>query len=323
MAVRQGRRHRRDERREPGRRDPRIHPDHPVRAPVQSRHGGGERFRLVAVPPIGGDHDDRSAHDTAVPRPQQRVEIRRDAGAAEAVDDGRGRLFDRNLDRAMREHRSQPRQARGEREDLGVGVQYCGAHEVQVRRCMRLHRLADIAQHDDAAWPVCGRAAHDMQGLPSAASRAHHRGAQVDIAAARVRLEPAGAPSRPVRERRFQPDAELLKFVRAERLERSLCEPDEVARQPFGNGQRRGGVFAGPGDGWQRRPRQPPAVLDIVTASRQRCEAIVGTCRRRGVDDLLLCGSASRPMPSNAAVKTRSNISISLCRWVRLMRASQ
>ena len=153
---------------EPGRGRPRVHPDHPVGAPPQPGHGRRDRLRRVAVPAVRAD-DARPPRGPrcACREVEQRPQVGGDPGAAEPVGHQRGRLLDRGLGRAVREHRRQPGQPGGEREHLGVRVHRERPHEVQVRGRLRLHRLAHVAQQHDPPRPVDLADADQPDRLPA------------------------------------------------------------------------------------------------------------------------------------------------------------
>ena len=72
----------------------RVHPHHPVGEPLQPRHLLGELGRVAALPPVAGDHDDRTAGRAALaPAVEEGLELLAEPGAAAPVGYGctRGR----------------------------------------------------------------------------------------------------------------------------------------------------------------------------------------------------------------------------------------
>src|SRR5699024_11502148 len=69
------------------------------------------------------------------------------SGTAEAVYHFGAGGVDGFLGRAVPQSRGKPSQRRGKREYLTVDIPGSSAHEMQVGADVRLHRLADVAQH--------------------------------------------------------------------------------------------------------------------------------------------------------------------------------
>ncbi len=191
----------------------------------------GQRLRWIAVPAVRADEHDRTAHRVPVMRGQQRSHVGRDPGAAEPVGHLRGGLRDRHFRRFVRQHAGQPRQPRREREDLGVGGQGERAHQMQVGHRLRLHRLADVAQHHDTARLVHAPGADEPDRFPARRSRAGQRGPQRDAVSPAVDRNSTGSAPWPSPYRRLQVTLQPDEVGVAELVEGQVGEAGQIAWQ--------------------------------------------------------------------------------------------
>ena len=182
----------------PGGAGPRVQPHHPMRSPAQPLHGRGR------VTPGGSLSQPSEATTTiaprgrvAVPRAEERrtlvamrVPPNRSTTAAVAVS------IATSGDRCASTGR-QPGQRRREREDLGVERERRSPHQVEQRRRVGLHRLADVAQHDQPAPPEAWPGGHELDRLPAGAPGPGDGGPQRDAVPRGMAGVAAGAPGRP------------------------------------------------------------------------------------------------------------------------------
>ena len=309
-----------DQRPEAGRGRPRVHPDHPVRAPAQPGHRRGQIAPAGRCPSRPSD-DHATAPRSASPcreRSSART-LRRDPGAAEPVGHPRGGQLARPVGRAVREHRGEPGQPGGEREHLGVrraprppasgaGTRWSGG-------CIDW-----LTSHSMTHPPGSGdRAGADELG--SAPSRCAGPGPWWRAARSGPRPGAPGVPpgpaGRPVRQGGLEP----VPRARASSAVVQLARTGTSASASSALGSRCGtagravavsAAVAPPAAAWPRAARRRPARRPgrRWSGTGPWVSPSDGAARARGGP----CGSSRSPASSKTAAKTASKTARSACR---------
>ena len=193
-------------------------------------------------------------------------------------------------------------------------------HQVQVGGGLRLHRLADVAEHDHPARPADRRDPDQLDRLPAGtpgpgdAWGAARSGRPRGVGRAPPATGGSARPAAPPRSQRAQqPPAAPRSAARTA----GRPAPARSLGSRCGHAERAVGVLG-------RRP--PPAAASPTAARRRRSarpprarhrHVRVVAVRRRGPACAAACGSTSNAASSNTASKTASNAARSACRRTR------
>src|SRR4249919_2620364 len=186
----------------------RVDPDDRIRLPREPRHLVSDDRRLLALPAVGCDHDDRAARERAAsPLVVEALQGRADPGATGPVADTGGRIAQRGLRVAALEIRRQPGQARAKGERLDAAPRAHQRVEKEHERAgVGLHRAGDVAEHDELARDLNATAERPLDRLAAGAERSAHEPAHVEVPPAVMRTQAPGAPARtPRRDLRNEP----------------------------------------------------------------------------------------------------------------------
>ena len=133
-------------------------PQQPVAEPREALDGVGHRRGVAALEAVGEHDRQRAAGAVGVARRVQELLQRgADAGAAVGVLDDLGDVGERGVDVALAQLLGDPRQARAERERLGLR----GPGEAQVVGDLRAQRAGDVDQDQQRARAVRAVAARE------------------------------------------------------------------------------------------------------------------------------------------------------------------
>ena len=238
---------------------------------------------------------------------QERPQVGRDPGPAEAVTDPVRRPPDGQVRRAVSQHARQPGQRGREGEDLGAGDDGGGSHQVQVRRGVGLHRLADVAQHQQPPWATNRMDPVEVDGLEAGPPGTGHGAAQRDPAPAASLGHPPRRATRPSGQGGAEPVVEQRQRRWVEVGERRVGDGIERAGRSLGHRQRTIVGLVGPHDTRQPKPRKPLSGNDFQRSSGQRRPefTVDRICLRRPARARCL----GRSGPRRASAKTAANTS--------------
>src|SRR4029079_8800060 len=175
------------------------YPDDRVCGARELRHLAPHELRVLALPAVGDDEDDRAAGERApAVHVVELAERCPDPRPAAPVDDRLGAPRERGVRVARREVGGQPREARPERERLDAAPRPDdGMEEEEQRPRVAVHRARDVAQHDELARHVLPRPERPVERIAARAQRAADHASDGEPVAARVRRSPPRVPFGP------------------------------------------------------------------------------------------------------------------------------
>ena len=258
-----------------------------------------------------------------MPGDEQLAQAGGEVGAAEPVHHPLLRQRDRLLGRPVHERRGQPGQRGGERERLRAPGAREGAHQVEVRRGVALHRLADVGHQRDRQRPLHRAVALQLHGLPAGAAGGGDGGPQRDLATRRTHLGAAAAPRRPAVRRLLQPAPEQPELVGVELVEGGVRDPGDGAGQQLR--QRAAALVLLPRDGARQRVPGQVAARDVRRrrSPPTECQASSSAAAGLGPGAPGVRVDGQHGVARTPPSKTRSNAARSCWRWTRVTRASQ
>src|SRR5262249_50937791 len=179
----------------------RVHPDHRVREPGETRYLRAEQCRVAALPAVRAEHDDRATCDTALPPlVQERLERVAEPGAAAPVGYGRGGAPQSDVRVASTQSPGYWVEPGAQRAYLGVQRRHAhrSVREPQHRIRIRLHRATHVGEHDQPPRLAPPGPVREAGRFAALAQHAAHRPLQVDPAVPRPAIPPgtAAAPAR-------------------------------------------------------------------------------------------------------------------------------
>ncbi len=197
----------------------------------------------------------------------RRPEAGGELGAAVPVEDLRGGQLHRHPRRPVPQRRGQPGQRRRERERLGPPGAGQRVHEVEVRRRVGPHRLADVDDQGQRPRPSYGAGAAQLHRLPGRATRRRDRRAQRHPAPRGVHPSAAAAAGGPALPGALEPGTDQGQLPLVEVLERGVGDALDGAGQRLGHELPLGGAGVGldvprqrvPGQALAGRVRRPGA----------------------------------------------------------------
>lgn len=174
----------------------RVEPDQAVAVARQAGHFSSQQFGVAPVAAVADDeHDAATAQHTPQPAIVEFLDRLADARAAGPVVDHHGRSSDGVVDVAAAQVARDARQAGAEDEALdAVEAVRDGVHKVQQHARIRLHRPADVAQHDDGARLFLRPLEAQVEQFAVVAQAPPDRRAQVQQAAFFARRAPPHRP---------------------------------------------------------------------------------------------------------------------------------